>query len=69
MSMREGRENKQRFLTTKLKILDTIEYLEAHNVPHFKSDVFKQFGVKKDKDGALQLKRSIFVVITMILFQ
>jgi hypothetical protein len=42
----EGRQNGQHWPTpTKSKILGTIEFLEAQNIPYFKSAVFKQFGV------------------------
>ena len=47
----EGRQNLQHHITpTKAAVLGTIKYLEEHDIPYFKQDVFNTFGVKR-RDG------------------
>ena len=44
----EGRQNLQHHVTpTKAAVLGTIKYLEEHNIPYFKKDVFNTFDVKR----------------------
>jgi hypothetical protein len=50
----EGRKNQQHWPTpTKAKIQGTVEYLERHEIPHSKRDVFDTFGVSKRQGWAM----------------
>ena len=54
----EGRQNRQHYPTpTKAAVLGTIKYLEEHNVPYCKSNVFRTHGIS-NKQGCELLREN-----------